>query len=68
MTTATYTTFAAPTLSVTSLVKFLTNAVNARAQRNTLRGLNASQMADIGVSYKVALREAKRPIWAVPHH
>jgi uncharacterized protein YjiS (DUF1127 family) len=35
-------------------------------QRQQLRSLDASALADLGLSYREATAEARRPIWDVP--
>lgn len=39
-----------------------------RRQRRALAKLDASQLADIGVSDAEAAQEAARPVWDVPQH
>ncbi len=39
-----------------------------RAQRRSLLRLDNERLADLGLSRKEALAEAKRPVWDVPCH
>lgn len=39
----------------------------AHRQRNALRGLDDSRLADIGVTARAAAAEANRPFWDVPN-
>ncbi|SEQ45094.1 Uncharacterized conserved protein YjiS, DUF1127 family [Thalassovita taeanensis] len=37
-------------------------------QRSALAEMDDARLADIGLSYRQALREARRPLWDVPHN
>ena len=51
-----------------SVLAYLTAAIDVRKQRNSLKSLETEQLNDLGITYKQALREAKRPVWDVPKH
>jgi uncharacterized protein YjiS (DUF1127 family) len=57
-----------PRLPRLHLLAFLLNARALRHQRRQLARLDASQLADIGLTADQAMAEAHRPIWDAPPH
>jgi len=56
----------APTLGVTTLFRAVSGTISLRKQRARLITLDDQQLRDIGVTYKQALKESRRPVWNVP--
>jgi len=52
--------------SVPSLFRAIWAAYCAHEQRNALKSLDDSRLRDLGLTYRQALHEAKRPVWDVP--
>ncbi len=57
-----------PVRIVPFLFAVLSTAIAARKQRKVLKSLETAQLNDLGITYKQALREARKPIWDVPKH
>ena len=57
---------AAPKIS--TVLRTVSLALEARRQRKALKSLDASRLSDLGLSYQAAHREANRPVWDVPAH
>ena len=56
-------TAARPTLR---LIRWLQRAIAVHNERRALRRLSADQRRDVGVTYRQALKEARRAFWDLP--
>ncbi|MCI2400518.1 DUF1127 domain-containing protein [Aliiroseovarius subalbicans] len=68
--TAIHCTNVAPTQKprMLSPLTWLADAIAVRRQRNKLVRLDDAALRDIGLSYRDARREARKPIWDVPSY
>jgi len=66
MTLVTTSTHNFPARKASALFQAISAAFAARKQRKSLKSLDNTQLNDVGLSYRQALDEAKRPIWDVP--
>jgi len=56
----------APPLGLMTLFRAVSGTISLRNQRARLIALDDHQLRDIGVTYKQALKESRRPVWNVP--
>jgi len=53
-------------IRLTGFFRALGHALSVRQQRQQLKTLDDSALDDIGISYRAAVSEARRPVWDVP--
>lgn len=51
-----------------SVLAWIRGAIATRAERRRLAELDDSRLADLGLNYRQARREARKPVWDVPSH
>ncbi len=53
-------------IRLTGIFRALGHALSVQQQRQRLKTLDDLALDDIGISYRAAICEARRPIWDVP--
>jgi len=57
-----------PAFTFAGVLRAVSGSIAVHRQRQQLKTLDDSRLDDLGISFRQARREARRPVWDVPGH